>query len=167
MTSFVHCRGCGVQIHETAPTCPKCGAPQLIVTPVAKSAAAAETPSNTPLSATWEKVFALIDKAGGFALPNVNTLSSAERNTIRLNILAFLFGPLYFLFKGMWKRGIMIFVALVAVNVFVANLFQAHVAAHSVGLITLFAQFAMLALISTRANRDYYRKVRLGITTWW
>lgn len=30
MTSFVHCRGCGTQIHETAPTCPKCGAPQNI-----------------------------------------------------------------------------------------------------------------------------------------
>lgn len=28
MTTFVHCRGCGHQIHETAPTCPKCGAPQ-------------------------------------------------------------------------------------------------------------------------------------------
>lgn len=27
MTNFVHCRGCGHQIHETAPTCPKCGAP--------------------------------------------------------------------------------------------------------------------------------------------
>lgn len=30
MTSFVHCRGCGTEIHETAPTCPKCGAPQNI-----------------------------------------------------------------------------------------------------------------------------------------
>jgi hypothetical protein len=29
MTTFVHCRGCGTQIHETASTCPKCGAPQL------------------------------------------------------------------------------------------------------------------------------------------
>lgn len=28
MTNFVHCRGCGHQIHESAPTCPKCGAPQ-------------------------------------------------------------------------------------------------------------------------------------------
>ena len=25
---MVHCRGCGQQIHETAPTCPSCGAPQ-------------------------------------------------------------------------------------------------------------------------------------------
>ena len=30
MTTFVHCRGCGHQIHETAPTCPKCGAPQQV-----------------------------------------------------------------------------------------------------------------------------------------
>ena len=33
MTTFVHCRGCGTQIHETAPTCPKCGAPQFVATP--------------------------------------------------------------------------------------------------------------------------------------
>jgi hypothetical protein len=30
LTNFVHCRGCGTEIHETAPTCPKCGAPQNI-----------------------------------------------------------------------------------------------------------------------------------------
>ena len=30
--SMVHCRGCGQQIHETAPTCPHCGAPQIAVT---------------------------------------------------------------------------------------------------------------------------------------
>lgn len=29
MTTFVHCRGCGEKIHESAVTCPKCGAPQL------------------------------------------------------------------------------------------------------------------------------------------
>lgn len=28
MSSFVFCRGCGKQIHETANTCPQCGAPQ-------------------------------------------------------------------------------------------------------------------------------------------
>lgn len=26
--TMVHCRGCGKQIHETAPTCPHCGAQQ-------------------------------------------------------------------------------------------------------------------------------------------
>jgi len=28
MTTFVHCRGCGHKIHESATTCPQCGAPQ-------------------------------------------------------------------------------------------------------------------------------------------
>lgn len=28
--SMVHCRGCGKQIHESAPTCPHCGAPQTV-----------------------------------------------------------------------------------------------------------------------------------------
>jgi len=34
MTTFVHCRGCGEKIHESAPTCPKCGAPQSLATAV-------------------------------------------------------------------------------------------------------------------------------------
>jgi TM2 domain-containing membrane protein YozV len=28
MMAMVFCRGCGKEIHETAPTCPHCGAPQ-------------------------------------------------------------------------------------------------------------------------------------------
>ena len=28
MTGMVFCRGCGKEIHETAKTCPNCGAPQ-------------------------------------------------------------------------------------------------------------------------------------------
>ena len=30
--SMVFCRGCGKEIHETAITCPNCGAPQIIST---------------------------------------------------------------------------------------------------------------------------------------
>jgi hypothetical protein len=30
MMAMVFCRGCGKQIHETAPTCPACGAPQAV-----------------------------------------------------------------------------------------------------------------------------------------
>ena len=51
MTTFVHCRGCGLQIHETAPTCPKCGAPQMIVStasvPVGAKPASATAPAYT------------------------------------------------------------------------------------------------------------------------
>lgn len=31
MTNMVFCRGCGKEIHNTAPTCPHCGAPQQAV----------------------------------------------------------------------------------------------------------------------------------------
>ena len=43
MTNFVHCRGCGEKIHETAPTCPKCGAPQLVAPAATVQAASAVT----------------------------------------------------------------------------------------------------------------------------
>ena len=29
MSNMVFCRGCGKQIHESAPLCPQCGAPQV------------------------------------------------------------------------------------------------------------------------------------------
>jgi predicted amidophosphoribosyltransferase len=45
MTNFVHCRDCGHQIKETAPTCPKCGAPQ---------ATAAQDPP-TALQLRWHR----------------------------------------------------------------------------------------------------------------
>lgn len=45
MSTFIPCRGCAAQIHETAPTCPKCGAPQ-----IAPSAAAVVS-AGTPLAA--------------------------------------------------------------------------------------------------------------------
>lgn len=37
--SMVHCRGCGKQIHESAPSCPHCGAPQAAVQSAHKGAA--------------------------------------------------------------------------------------------------------------------------------
>jgi hypothetical protein len=51
MSSFVHCRGCGQQIHESAPTCPKCGAPQNLG--VAASDAVATTPPTTYAQVPW------------------------------------------------------------------------------------------------------------------
>ncbi|MDQ0072596.1 hypothetical protein J2W34_004401 [Variovorax boronicumulans] len=40
MSNFAHCRGCGRQIHETVPTCPRCGAPQAIPAQATPSAMA-------------------------------------------------------------------------------------------------------------------------------
>lgn len=50
MTTFVHCRGCGHQIHETAATCPKCGAPQQL------SGAPSALASTSQVPATYGEV---------------------------------------------------------------------------------------------------------------
>lgn len=50
MTNFVHCRGCGEKIHESAPTCPKCGAPQGLATAVSPRPGAAEPSGGSPMS---------------------------------------------------------------------------------------------------------------------
>ena len=51
MTTFVHCRGCGEKIHESAPTCPKCGAPQALPTAVSLPTLAASNGAGGPASA--------------------------------------------------------------------------------------------------------------------
>ena len=45
MTSLVFCRGCAHQIHETAISCPKCGAPQVTLTKSAATTPVAAPPS--------------------------------------------------------------------------------------------------------------------------
>lgn len=40
--SMVFCRGCGKEIHETAATCPHCGAQQILSTPAAANVAGDE-----------------------------------------------------------------------------------------------------------------------------
>ena len=51
MTTFVHCRACGEKIHESAPTCPKCGAPQVIPTALGNASVEALTSASQPASA--------------------------------------------------------------------------------------------------------------------
>ena len=58
------------------------------------------------VSATWKETFQLIDRAGGVKLPKLRELSSSDRRRIQFNWLAFLFGPFYYLTKGMWRKAI-------------------------------------------------------------
>lgn len=67
------------------------------------------------LSIAWQKRFELIKKAGGPALSwqpykavkNLNTLAFSERRAL-FNVFALLFGPLYYIFKGLWKKAVLL-----------------------------------------------------------
>ncbi len=53
------CRGCGTTLHETAPTCPHCGAPQHLPTPTS-----ATGPLWLPISALIVGILALLSAIG-------------------------------------------------------------------------------------------------------
>lgn len=116
-----------------------------------------------PVSDPWKQKFRLLEKAGGPKQPNLKGLSSGERLKIGFNILAFLFGPLYYLAKGMWKKALALFGACVLAIVvigFALELFGLTKVANALG-------YGAAAVFAVRANVHYYKKMVLGENGWW
>jgi hypothetical protein len=115
------------------------------------------------LSESWKGKFCLIEKAGGTKLNKINELSFRERMKVNFNILAFLFCPFYYVFKGMWKKGLSLF-AICAVVVIVLSipldLAGLEKVSDSLGV-------GVGYVFATRANIDYYKKMILGKNGWW
>lgn len=173
---MVFCRGCGKEIHSSAPMCPMCGAPQAVdfqagaqahahvaqpaPAVVALGGARIDYESRSDISESWKRRFRLIEQAGGAGLPNFKNLSMQDRLAVNFNLLALLFSLIYYLIKGMWKQGIVYFcLAFVALLVL-----QAMGASESVLRI---AQVLSALLFGSRANVNYYKKVVLGDETSW
>ena len=116
-----------------------------------------------PVSNSWKQKFRLLEKAGGPKQPNLKALSFGERFKIAFNVLAFLFGPFYYLAKGMWKKGLALFGACVAAIVvigFALDLVGLTKIADALG-------YGAAAIFAARANIDYYKKMVLGENGWW
>lgn len=115
------------------------------------------------VSTSWKQRFRLIEKAGGAKQPNLKGLSTGERFKIGFNVLAFLFGPFYYLAKGMWKKALALFgacvVAMVALGV-VLDLVGLSRVADALG-------YGAAAVFAVRANIDYYKRMVLGDSGWW
>lgn len=143
--SFSFCRGCGNRIHETAPACPECGAPQ--------AALATTQDSSKNISSHWKERFDLIEKIGwdeGMLknYSNYKQLTFSERHKVSFNTLAALFGPLYYLVKGMWAKAILIFLAATAVSSTLLAV-EYYPSAITMGLVA--------GWCGSLANYDYYR----------
>jgi hypothetical protein len=148
--SMVFCSGCGKEIHETAPTCPGCGAPQL------KLDVETET-----ISDSWKKRFELLEQAGGVKMPNIKKMPFRERMKIVFNVWGFLFGPFYYLAKGMWKKAISLTgVALLIIVVL-------GLICGALGVSDTITNFVAGAIFATRATIDYYKKIKLQDNGWW
>ena len=154
--SMIFCRGCGKEIHETASTCPHCGAPQGITPQATRN-----TPNESgPITESWKIKFSLIEKAGGPKLTKVRDLAFGERMKVVFNIWGFLFGPFYYLAKGMWKKAVVYFsLCIVAILIIEFILDKA-------GISTTITSLIAPAVFATKANIDYYRKIILNEDEW-
>ncbi|MGH8617046.1 MAG: DUF2628 domain-containing protein [Burkholderiales bacterium] len=116
------------------------------------------------VSATWKRRFRAMQKAGGPNLPDIKMLTKEERKGISMfNIVAFLFGPFYYLFKGMWRKGLTLF-TLTLIGILVLD-FVLELAGF--GKYAKSTSFAAGAVYAVLANRDYYAKMVLGQNGWW
>ena len=117
--------------------------------------------SNLEVSEGWKKKFALIEKAGGVRLHKFNELSSGERMVI-FNVLGFLFGPIYYLVKGMWKKAIVLTLISMALILILDAILEAMDLRY-----TQFTGLVSSVIFATRANIDYYKKMVLRDDGWW
>ncbi|WP_418002901.1 DUF2628 domain-containing protein [Mycobacterium sp. PDNC021] len=116
------------------------------------------------VSPSWQKRF---DFFNTYGLPNSTPESKAayqaltflERLKLTSNILAFLFGPIYFFVKGMWRKGLTLLGIFVAVEVVLIVLNVSDTLVRAIG-------FGLAAIAMTTANYAYYLHVVRGSQSW-
>jgi hypothetical protein len=151
------CQNCGTHFITSA-LCTTCrpAPPTVVVVDYA-------APQKLPL--IWKEKFALIDQAGGIALPSLAQLPLVARVRVRCNVFALLFGVLYYVCKGMWKRGVSLALLAIALTLLLVWL------ATPLGVPADYLHNVATALSALayayRANLDYYKHAVLGDDSWW
>ena len=118
-----------------------------------------------PVSDKWKEKFRVYRKAGAPEFSRFGELTPEERKraTFGFNILAFLFGPFYYLAKGMWRRGVTLLVVAVIVVAMIDIVFGLMGWARLGSALG----YGIAAIYAVRANLDYYKKMVLGDNGWW
>jgi hypothetical protein len=121
------------------------------------------------VSNKWKARFTLIEKAGGVKLTKLNQLSFSEKFTIIFNIWGLLFGPIYYLYLGLWRKAIS-YTLFMAVFIFGFSLFLIMWANVDKATLRMFlngGQTGFAVLFSVLASIDYYKKTVVGDKRWW
>ncbi|TLH66217.1 hypothetical protein C1S80_07845 [Mycolicibacterium aubagnense] len=116
------------------------------------------------MSPSWQRRF---DFFNAYGLPNSSPESKAayqamsfmDRLKLTSNILAFLFGPIYFFVKGMWRKGLTLLGIFFAVEVVLVVLDVPDSLVRGIG-------FGLAAIAMTTANYAYYLHVVRGSQSW-
>jgi hypothetical protein len=114
------------------------------------------------VSKRWLEVFALIESAGGAKLPELKSLSRGDRYKIKMNWLAFFFGPGYFLAMGMWRQ-VVSYLVLMVLYYHTAEILMINV----IGMTEVPFPYLTYCLVwGMMANRNYYKLQVLGENNW-
>ena len=106
----------------------------------------------------------LFDQAGGTSPRYINQLEWRERVALTYNAPALFLGILYFLWKGMWRKGLGLLGFCLAVGVVIEGVLILAGFDPLRGLKAIAAGSQMLFCM--RANACYYRMKRLGDQSW-
>lgn len=116
------------------------------------------------LPRSWQQRFAFYDEYG---VPNTSpesreayrALPFGSKIRLNANIWGFLFGPIYFFVKGMWRKGLVLLALAVALAVVVIGV-------GAPDIIDRAASLVVPALAMTTANYAYYLHVVKGSQSW-
>ncbi|QDH70051.1 DUF2628 domain-containing protein [Marilutibacter alkalisoli] len=133
------------------------------VAPAAPRAVAMPQPhldriSELNVSDSWKRKLRLIEKAGGPDFPNRRNLTARERLSAGFNVLAFLFGPIYLVIKGLWRQAIVYVLLVIALALLLEMM--------GLGKLMRGIGSTLSIIFSMRANAGYYAKVVLGKASW-
>jgi hypothetical protein len=155
------CQKCGTEVTVNAAFCGACGI-SIANAEIQPSVIIVDAPPITEVSESWKKKFALIEKAGGVGFPKWRELTYGEKNVIRINLWALVFGPFYYIALGMWKKGAVIFFLCIA-TLMVLDLTLEHFGREMSATLN----YVTAVIYAQRATLDYYKKVVLGDDGWW
>jgi len=147
------CQQCGTGNAPRKTNCTTCG--------TVLSLGTSELPAD--IGPLWRMRFDLIEKAGGPALPHRKRLRFFQNLRVMFNLWALLFGPFYYIAKGMWRKALTIFLPGLAMALLIGILAPDG----ELDFILRGVNSAMVALFTLHANVSYYRKIVLGNNGWW
>jgi hypothetical protein len=87
----------------------------------------------------------------------------ADHRHLRFNFGAFFFGPIYYFYLGMWRKGLTWVFVTATLSIAVAIL---AVAMGLPAAVTRALGIGLQVLYASNANTDYYRKQIQGETFW-
>ena len=169
------CSKCGKENSDETKFCSTCGtnieklATLNHVEPIASGGTfTSENNDQLNISKAWKIKFNLLEKIGSgnkfiyklLSSPEYMALNYKDKIKVSFNLLALLFGPLYYFWKKMWLKGAVILVAILAFSSLLMIIDMIF------GISTQNAVYFPNLIISQIANYDYYRHIKHGEQMW-